>query len=140
MSEEEKIVSEETKNEEPKEQNSNETEIKKEESSNKLENSPENQYEIKLKIEKTFENLSKIEQDFPEKINKFWEEISEIKIPLGEILTEIENMKKLQNTKNEKEISKNYQTHENFFPKNKLSQSEKKEIEKKKHKNCKNSR
>ena len=66
------------------------------EGSGKLENTPENQEQNKLnlnliflvskKIEEVFSVLTKFESESDEKEKKFWNEISELKCPLGEIL------------------------------------------------------
>ena len=61
----------------------------------KLENTPENQEQSKYKylynllvskkIEEVFSVLNKFESESDEKNKKFWNDISELKIPLGDI-------------------------------------------------------
>ncbi len=61
----------------------------------KLENTPENQEQSKYKypynllvskkIEEVFSVLNKFESESDEKEKKFWNDISELKIPLGDI-------------------------------------------------------
>ena len=61
----------------------------------KLENTPENQEQSKYKflynllvskkIEEVFSVLNKFESESDEKNKKFWDDINELKIPLGDI-------------------------------------------------------